>query len=1552
MLASHSIVGGMPSSSRESTRRARTRTHLTWITSVAMLVILAFAAHSRGLRAVDDAVVRTDRLSYPAGDDVIISAAGFLPNDTVTLQVIHADGTAESGAGHEPVTLTTDATGAVTTTWTIDPRDLAPADFKAVVYGSAGPVESAVFHRRAAVTTERDGYPAMATIGIWGRGFLPGETVTLQVTHADGTTEGGGGHDPWTAIAGGDGLFQATWYIDAADATGDSFVLQATGSSTGLASTAVFKRTGVVQTDKFDYMPGETAVITGYGFAASETVTLQITHMDGRNDGNGHTPFDVMSDGDGRLTATWYVDPDDSLGSKFLLTATGALSARTAAYVFWDASPNLVISQVYGAGGNAGATFRNDFVELFNRGSASVALDGMSIQYASATGTGNFAANPVVPLTGTLLPGQYYLVGLASGGANGVTFTADATGTINAAAAAGKVVLVNTTTGLACNGGSAVCSTAQLGQIVDLVGFGNANFFEGLSPAPAPSATNAIFRGANGCTDTDSNATDFVAAAAAPRNTQSPLAPCAGATTPNLTIGDVSITEGNSGTSSASFTVSLSSPAPAGGVTFDIATADGTASAPVDYATVARTAQSIPAGSSTYVFTVVVNGDTTAEDNETFLVNVTNVVGATVADGQGQGTITNDDIVDPCTLPVTAIGAIQGSGAAVAITTSVRTRGIVVGDYEGAAPGQRGFFIQDAAGDGNPATSDGIFVFDAQNRNLVSLGQDVVVSGTPGENQGQSQISLGTTGTVTICGTGTVTPVDVTLPVATADALESYEGMMVRLPQTLYVTEHFQLGRFGQVVLSSTARLPQPTHVATPGAPAATVQAQNDRNRIILDDELQNQNPDPIAIARGGLPLSAANTLRGGDSATGIVGLLNYTWAGNAASGNAYRIRARGSLNGSALFEPTNPRPVVPPAVGGSLRVVGMNLLNFFNTFDGLPDTVDNCRFGLAGAPADCRGADSQAEFDRQWPKTVVAIVAMNPDVLAVNELENDGYGADSAVQFLVDRLNAATAPGTYAFIDADANTGQVNAMGTDAIKSALLFKPAAVTPVGQTAVLNTVAFVNGGDSGPRGRPSIAQAFQVNSTAARFIVDANHFKSKGSACDLPDQNDGQDNCAAVRTNAARELVTWLASDPTGTGDPDVLIVGDLNSYAQEDPVTTIRNAGYTNLIESRVGTGAYSYVFDGQWGYLDHALASASLDAQVTGVGEYHVNADEPSVLDYNTDFKTANLQASLYAADEFRISDHDPVIVGLTLNAPPSVTAGPFSVDEGGTVLLSAVGSDANGDVLTYTWDLDNDGTFETGGNPVTFNAGGLSGPSTRTVAVRVTDPLGLSASTTATVAILNVAPILDLPVVSPEPSVEGQPIAATVTFRDPAGSLDAPFICTVDFGDQTPAVAGIVSGTQCAAPPHTYPAFGGSYKVAFTISDKDGGSASAFVRHAVLLNWTGFFRPVDNLPAVNVVKAGSAVPLKFSLGGNKGLAILAAGYPRSALVACGGGGDPSNIVPTVGAGQSPLTYDPVTRQYSYEWKTDRQWANSCRELQLKLIDGSTHYARFRFTR
>jgi Ca2+-binding RTX toxin-like protein len=252
----------------------------------------------------------------------------------------------------------------------------------------------------------------------------------------------------------------------------------------------------------------------------------------------------------------------------------------------------------------------------------------------------------------------------------------------------------------------------------------------------------------------------------------------------------------------------------------------------------------------------------------------------------------------------------------------------------------------------------------------------------------------------------------------------------------------------------------------------------------------------------------------------------------------------------------------------------------------------------------------------------------------------------------IVTGLNALLGPGTYAYID----TGVI---GTDAIRVGLIYKPSEVMPVGGFEILDSSDDPRFIDT--KSRPALAQTFEDLDTGGRFTVVVNHLKSKGSDClDVgdPDLGDGQGNCNVTRTLAAQALVDWLATDPTASGDPDFLIMGDLNSYTQEDPIDAIRagaddTAGtgddYTNLIAQYGGTYAYSYVFDGQAGYLDHALANPSLTGQVTGAVDWHINADEPDLLDYDTSFKPP-AQEAIYEVNAYRTSDHDPVIVGLSL--------------------------------------------------------------------------------------------------------------------------------------------------------------------------------------------------------------------------------------------------------------------------------------------------------------
>ena len=311
------------------------------------------------------------------------------------------------------------------------------------------------------------------------------------------------------------------------------------------------------------------------------------------------------------------------------------------------------------------------------------------------------------------------------------------------------------------------------------------------------------------------------------------------------------------------------------------------------------------------------------------------------------------------------------------------------------------------------------------------------------------------------------------------------------------------------------------------------------------------------------------------------------------------------------------------------------NVLNYFTTTD---DGDWIC--GPSGN-MECRGADTEDEYVRQRDKIIAALVAMDTDVVGLIEIEN--YPGDVPTADLVTGLNDAMGATTYAYI-------ATGAIGTDAIRQAFIYKPGAVSPVGGYAILDSSVDARFLDS--YNRPVLAQTFMDNTTGGIFTVAVNHLKSKGSDCNAigdPDLGDGAGNCNLTRKAAAEALVDWLATDPTGSGDADFFIIGDLNSYDKEDPIDALLAAGYTDLIHFYQGENAYSYVFDGRVGYLEHALANPDLLDEITGVTVWHINADEPDLIDYAMSFKLP-AQDAIYAPDAYRASDHDPVIAGLNV--------------------------------------------------------------------------------------------------------------------------------------------------------------------------------------------------------------------------------------------------------------------------------------------------------------
>ncbi len=418
------------------------------------------------------------------------------------------------------------------------------------------------------------------------------------------------------------------------------------------------------------------------------------------------------------------------LASTLLVQSAGAVSA------------NLVISQVYGGGGNGGATYTHDYIEIFNRGTGSVSLDGMSLQYASATGTGNLGANAgqLTELSGSLAPNQYFLVQEASNAPVGLPLPtpdiADAT-PIAMAAGAGKVALVSGQTSLECNGGSTPCGAAALARIVDLVGYGNANFFEGPGAAPAISATLAAFRGTGGCVDTDNNSADFAAATPNARNTASPLADCSGDAAP--TISSTSPADDATGVAlDSNVTITFSEPVDVTGDWFAISCTVSLAHAAV-----------VTGGPTT--FTLNPTADFASDETCSVVV-----VGAQVTDqdtndppdrvaGNPSWSFTTASPAPP-TVDIHEIqGAVHSSPLA---GNSVTTTGIVT------ARRSNGFYIQDPTPDTDEKTSDGILIF-TSSAPTVSVGDSVSVSGLVTEFRpgGASSTNL----TITEIGSPTVT---------------------------------------------------------------------------------------------------------------------------------------------------------------------------------------------------------------------------------------------------------------------------------------------------------------------------------------------------------------------------------------------------------------------------------------------------------------------------------------------------------------------------------------------------------------------------------------------------------------------------------------------------------------------------------------------------------------------------------------------------------------------------------------------------------------------------
>jgi uncharacterized protein len=1180
-----------------------------------------------------------------------------------------------------------------------------------------------------------------------------------------------------------------------------------------------------------------------------------------------------------------------------------ALPAQSAQAI----SPDVVISQVYGGGGNSGATLKNDFIELYNRGASAVSLNGWSVQYAAAAGTSWQKTNLTAV---SLAPGQYYLIQEAAGAGGTVPLPApDAIGGIAMSATGAKVALVNNQTSLT---GSGCPFTAS---VVDFVGYDGANCSE-TSPTPTLSNTTAAIRKGGGSIDTDNNSADFTVGAPTPRNTQYPNPNGSGVAIPSAVFaGDpvlltVVVTLGSNPTSTGvAVSCDLSS---IGGSATQALFDDGTNG-------------DVTAGNNTFSYGTTVPSNTSG-GLKTLL--------CTVTDAQSRsGTAT-------IALNVTAIlpiGTVNGpvldmdngtTHAAPYVGQSVFIKGVI---YEktlqatSSGGTNNGFFIQNTSttADSNPLTSDGLFVFMGSSSTMSGpsglytpmVGDEVVISGAVSEFFNMTELgSPALVKPVVRSGVDVnaeVPPIVANPPANLADAnryWERLQGMHVQAPANSIV-----LG--GRNVFS-----PADAEIWL-ARPNSTVGKRTDpyTNRAFRDAHLLDDNYDPdkwdgngyrILIGSLGIKSAAGDAqalidpARTFDTLTAPVsGGLNYTF-------NKYRIEVSGQPTFAEGLDPSANHAPQEPDRGTEYSIVDYNVENLYDFRD---NPFSNCDFtGNTGCPN--AGTPFLAAINPPYDyvpandsvyqarlndiATEIVNDLHSPDILMMQEVENQDIctvsgsdlvcgttdnadGRPDDLQELALKIASLGGPTYNAAFDRDSSDlrGIVPSFmyRTDRVQ---LLPPAGDPLLGGNPVIGSYTSVpyDADVSNPKTMNAVytgtgacetswvfprapdiglfrIYASAVGDTNYRdvYVID-NHFKS------------GPDTCVAHRTEQANFNAALAAYIKAANPDANIVLGGDLNVYPRpDDPFAPINQPGssdqlgalYSNALGLKnlwevelhdAPEAAYSYVFVGQAQTIDQVFVNQPMLAHLKDVRTAHINSDFPA--DYPGDVARGT-------------SDHDPTAVRFVYSLPPIVVA----------------------------------------------------------------------------------------PAVSPEPSIENDSATASATFNDPDGNSDGPFTCMVNYGDGSGDLPGNVSSSTCTGPSHVYSTFG-SYTVTVSVTDKFGKTGSNSAAHTVIYNFNGFFQPVDNLPVFNSVKAGQGVPVKFSLNGDQGLSIFASGYPKSEVIACDANAQVDGIEETVASGGSSLSYDPTTDTYTYVWKTDKSWANSCRQLVIKFSDGTFRRANFKFTK
>jgi predicted extracellular nuclease len=1152
-------------------------------------------------------------------------------------------------------------------------------------------------------------------------------------------------------------------------------------------------------------------------------------------------------------------------------------------------NPAIVVSQVYGGGGNASAPFKNDFVELFNRSQSTATLNGWSVQYASGTGTGTFASNGVTVINATLAPGQYWLVQMAAGtGASPPLPTPDTTGTVQMSATGGKVALVNTTAGLTCNGGSAPCSGAQEATIVDLVGWDGANYFEG-SAAPQTSNTTAVLRKNGGCTDTNNNGADFTVGAPAPRNSGSSPAPCPANLPP--TVQSTVPSNGAAGVpASTTIAITFSEPVVTSGAWYAIScTTSGSIGATAS------------GGSTTFTLTPAA----TLASGEVCTVTVSS---ASVTDFDGAPMAADYQFSFTIALPLTAIHTIQGATHLSPLAgTPVRTSGIVT------AVRSNGYNLQDPSPDSDDATSEGIFVF-TSSAPAVAVGNAVEVSGTVSEfrpgcsgcaptssafnNLTVTEITGPTTTVVAtnqalpppvVIGAGGRVPPNATIENDLSgnvesggnvfdpaddgiDFYESLESMRVQMNDALVV---------GPTKLFGTSS----KEIYLVGDGGAAAAPRTSRGGVFVG--AGDFNPERLVLAN--TILAAFPDADVGDTFPGsIVGVLDYDFANYRLLNTQPlpALRANGLARETLSF---------PTPTGADLDIAAFNVENLD------PHDPPSKFADLAG---------------------IIVNGLKSPDILALEEVQdnsgatNDGVvDATTTFNMLIGAISAAGGPAYQfrsinpvdgadggepggnirvgflfrtdrgvAFVDRPgAGSLTANAVVSGGAVPALQYSPGRIDPT--NAVFNS------------SRKPLAAEFTFNGVT--LFVIANHFNSKGG--DQPLFGRFQPptlSSETQRVGQAHAVADFVSQILAADDHANVVVLGDLNDFEFSAPLGVLKGAGLTTLVETLPSSERYTYVFEGNSQVLDHVLVSPHALSRVAGFDVVHVNA-------------------------EFAVqaSDHDPGVARLTLDAIAPVLTSP------GNLIAEATGP--GGAVVEFAVSATDN--LE-GALPVTcVPASGSQFPLGPTdVHCSATDAESNVGTTSFSVTVRDTTP----------PSIVGVPgpIAAFATTA--AGA-----VVTYTAPTATDLVDGAVLVTCAPASGATFAP--GTTQVQCSAVDQRGNPAtrqfSVTVTFSAPSGSNLFLQPING-DGTSIFKLGRTIPVKFALTGpSAGITNLVA-HLTAAKVSNGIEGTFVEAISngTADSGNT-FRYDPTTQQYVFNMSTSSlsqgTWA-----LGVDLGDGVAH--------